>query len=236
MKFLQSVLRVLFYIAVGGVISVVGAAIFFMNWEPDRKKHPLRGIDVSHHQGRIDWGLVAKDDVAFAYLKASEGGDFQDKAFDSNWKDAAAAGLAWGAYHFFSLCKPGAAQAGNFLSALPNGVPMLAPVVDLEFDGNCARRPPQEEVLREISAFVAPVEQVTGKTVILYAPEDFYLSYLKGRGMNRRLWARSIWRSPSYAQDWSLWQYHRRGRIEGISGDVDLNVLAQEGSLESLAR
>lgn len=236
MKFLQSVLRVLFYIVVGGVISIVGAAFFFMNWEPDRTTHPLRGIDVSNHQAEIDWPLVAGDDVAFAYIKASEGGDFKDKAFETNWKGASEAGLPWGAYHFFSLCKPGAEQAANFLSSLPEGGPMLAPMVDLEFEGNCARRPPRDEVLREISAFVATVEQSAGKSVILYAPEEFYRTYLKGQGLNRRLWARSVWRSPSYALDWALWQYHQGGRVRGISGDVDLNVLAEEVTLDSLSR
>ncbi len=236
MGFLQSFLRVLFYIVVGGVLSIVGAAVFFMNWEPDRNKYPLRGVDVSHHQGKIDWALVAQDDIAFAYLKATEGGDFQDSAFEENRQGAAAAGLAWGAYHFFSLCKGGAEQAENYLNALAGGKPVLAPVLDLEFEGNCARRPKREYVLAEISAFVARVEQATGQSVILYTPEEFYKAYLKGEALNRRLWARSIWRSPSYAKDWSLWQYHQRGLVEGIEGDVDLNVVAQKTKLDALIK
>ena len=59
MNFLQAVLRTLFYVAVGGVISIVGAAFFFMNWEPDRNQYTIRGIDISHHQGDIDWAQVA---------------------------------------------------------------------------------------------------------------------------------------------------------------------------------
>ncbi|TIP02222.1 MAG: lysozyme, partial [Mesorhizobium sp.] len=42
---------------------------------PDRSEFPIRGIDVSHHQGRIDWPRVAADDVVFAIIKATEGGD-----------------------------------------------------------------------------------------------------------------------------------------------------------------
>lgn len=234
MNFLQAVLRTLFYVAVGGVISIVGAAFFFMNWEPDRNQYAIRGIDISHHQGDIDWAQVAADDIAFVYMKATEGGDFKDRAFARNWAGAGGAGLARGAYHFFSLCKSGREQAQNFLSVLPQDSDMLAPVVDLEFTGNCARRPPAEEVLQEISDFVALVEQGRGKQVILYVPEDFYLDYLKGKGLNRRLWTQSIWHSPGYVSDWSLWQYHDRGTIKGISGDVDLNVLHPEKSLDNL--
>lgn len=236
MNFLQAVLRTLFYVAVGGVISIVGAAFFFMNWQPDRDEFSIRGVDVSHHQGEINWAEVASDDVAFAYIKASEGGDFKDGAFNRNWAGAGSAGLARGAYHYFSLCKAGATQARNFIDVLPDDPDMLAPVLDLEFDGNCARRPPVEEVLAEISAFVALVEPAVGKRVIFYAPEEFYLKYLKGQGLNRRLWARSIWHSPAYSNDWTLWQYHQRGAIAGISGDVDLNVLQGELSIEDLKR
>jgi len=231
MKFLQAVLRTLFYIAVGGVISIAGAAFFFMNWEPDRDDYPVRGIDVSHHQGAIDWVRAASDDVAFAYIKASEGGDFRDRAFAANWQAARAAGLPTGAYHFFSLCKDGASQARNFLAVLPDEPDMLAPVVDLEFEGNCARRPTTEELLREISAFVAAVEPIAGKRVIFYAPEEFYRTYLSGNGLNRRLWVRSIWHAPSYSSDWVLWQYHQRGTVDGISGSVDLNVLQNDLSV-----
>jgi len=234
MSVLQAILRTAFYVVVGAVISIVGAAFFFMNWEPDRDDFPVRGIDVSHHLGEIDWAQVASDDVAFVYMKATEGGDFKDSAFARNWAGAGSAGLARGAYHYFSLCKPGQQQAENFLSVLPEDADMLAPVLDLELERNCARRPPADEVLREISAFTTLVEAARGKQVVFYVPSDFYENYLKGSGLNRRLWARSIWHSPDYPAEWVLWQYHDRGRVKGIATDVDLNVLHSDKALEDL--
>ncbi len=236
MPFLQSTLKFLFYAALGAVLSIGGAAVFFMTWEPDRDLYPVRGIDVSHHQGAIDWALVSGDDVAFVYMKASEGEDFQDQAFAANWRSAGDVGLSRGAYHFFSLCKPGAVQAENLLKVLPVGEVMLPPVLDLEFEGNCRRRLPADELLAEISAFVARVEQASGHRVMLYAPEEVFLAYLSGRGLSRPLWARSIWHSPGYANDWSLWQYHQRGSVRGIEGDVDLNVLADGVTLDTLVK
>ncbi|MBO6894336.1 MAG: glycoside hydrolase family 25 protein [Roseibium sp.] len=234
MKFLQAVLRTLFYVVVGGVICIAGAAFFFMNWEPDRDDFPIRGIDVSHHQGDIDWAQVAGDDVSFVYMKASEGEGFKDPAFARNWAGAGAVGLPRGAYHYFNMCKPGAKQAANFLSVLPDDQDMLTPVVDLEISGDCDNQMAVAEVLGEISQFAAIVEQKVGKRVVFYAPADFYEAFLKGRGLNRRLWTRSIWHSPSYSKDWLVWQYHDSGTVKGIQGDVDLNVLNSEAGLKDL--
>jgi lysozyme len=234
MNFLQAIFRTVFYVVVGGVISIAGAAFFFMNWEPDRDEFPTRGIDVSHHLGEIDWDRVSADDVSFVYMKASEGGDFKDGAFARNWAGAGGAGLARGAYHYFSLCKSGVEQAANFLSVLPDDPQMLAPVLDLEFTGNCTKRPPVDVVLGEISDFVTRVEQSAGKQVIFYAPEEFFRAYLKGQGLNRRLWTRSIWHSPSYSKDWILWQYQDSGMVDGISGNVDLNVLNADMTVDAL--
>src|SRR5262245_52983882 len=70
-----------------------------------------RGIDVSAHQGEIDWSLVAKDDVAFAHIKATEADDFKDQRFIENWNNAKKTGIAVGAYHYFSLAYSGEVQA-----------------------------------------------------------------------------------------------------------------------------
>jgi lysozyme len=93
----------------------------------------VQGIDVSHHQGPINWDEVAGDDVRFAWIKATEGGDWEDPRFDENWAGAGAAGVPRGAYHFFTLCRPAAEQAAWFLSVAPAGE--LPTAVDLEYGG-----------------------------------------------------------------------------------------------------
>ena len=92
-------------------LVAAGGLFYFHTFSPDRGKYPVRGIDVSHHQGPIDWQRVAADDVAFAVIKATEGGDHVDDAFATNLREARAAGLAVGAYHFFTFCRPGGDQA-----------------------------------------------------------------------------------------------------------------------------
>ncbi|EFO29267.1 lysozyme [Roseibium sp. TrichSKD4] len=236
MRFLFSIFRFILYVVLGGVLCLAGVTFFFMSWEPDRSTHPFRGIDVSHHQGEIDWPLVAADDVTFVYMKATEGQDFQDKSFSTNWREAGQAGLARGAYHFFSFCSPGEKQALNYLSVLPKSEKMLPPVLDLEFEGNCARKPSVDEVLREVTDFVQTVEAALGRQVVFYVPDDFHAAYIKGQGLNRQVWARSLWHSPDYVRDWLFWQFHQQGAIDGIDGNVDLNVLAGNRKLDQFLK
>lgn len=68
---------------------------------PDREVYPLRGIDISHHNGEVDFSRVASEeaDVAFAYIKATEGTDFIDPAFIRNARLSVASGIPSGAYH-----------------------------------------------------------------------------------------------------------------------------------------
>ncbi|MEI9428839.1 glycoside hydrolase family 25 protein [Mesorhizobium sp. Cs1299R1N3] len=212
-------------------VVVVGAMVYFHTYSPNRGEYPVRGIDVSHHQGKIDWRRVAADDVAFAVIKATEGGDHVDNAFAGNLREARAAGLAVGAYHFFTFCRPGADQARNFISVVPHDQPLLPPVVDIEFGGNCPQRLSAEQLNTELRDFLGPVEAAFGKPAIIYLTDEAEAAYA-GQIAARPLWLRSLLMEPD-RRDWIYWQYHNRGRVDGIEGDVDLNVL--QGGPEKLA-
>lgn len=93
--------------------------VWVPNWRPPLRAGERYGIDVSAHQGVIDWTRVAGDNISFVYVKATEGGDFTDSRFAQNWTGAHEAGLDRGVYHFFTLCTPGAAQAQHFLDVAP---------------------------------------------------------------------------------------------------------------------
>lgn len=201
----------------------VGGYFYFMSFSPDRDKYPVRGIDVSNHQGTIDWRRVAADDLAFAIIKATEGGDFVDKSFARNLAGARSAGIAVGAYHFFTFCRPGADQAQNFIATVPRDGPLLPPVVDIEFGGNCSDRLSIEKFEAELRSFLAPVEAAFGKEVIVYIIGDAQETYA-GVVAGRQRWVRSLAMHPGH-EDWIYWRYHNNGSIDGIKGPVDLNVL-----------
>lgn len=100
------------------VLSAVGWFLVVPNWRPPLRDGESYGIDVAADQGDIDWRSVAEDNIAFAYIKATEGGDFVDQRFERNWRGTADAGLVRGAYHFFTLCTPGVDQARHFLNVV----------------------------------------------------------------------------------------------------------------------
>ncbi|MGH8051142.1 MAG: glycoside hydrolase family 25 protein [Arenimonas sp.] len=194
---------------------------------PDKKEFPVRGIDVSHHQGLIDWKKIAQQDVRFAYIKATEGEDFLDEDFKHNWASAKDVGILPGAYHYFTLCKTGYEQANNFLSRI--GTPSsksLPPAVDLEFGGNCKARPSPEELRKELKVFIDLVEQAWGCRVVLYSTPDFYPVYLQNYFLQNPLWIRDLYGQPDTGRyrEWQFWQYANRGKLDGIKGFVDLNV------------
>ena len=114
------------------------------------KKYEVRGVDVSHYQGDIDWQVLS-DGLDFAYIKATEGSSYVDDSFEYNYKQARAERLRAGAYHFFSFDSSGAAQAANFIENVEPYEDMLPPVIDLEYYGKYFDSPkPAEEVLPEL--------------------------------------------------------------------------------------
>jgi lysozyme len=193
---------------------------------PDKERYPIHGIDVSHHQGVIDWEKVQGQGVHFVYMKATEGSDHKDKAFLSNWKEASRIGLTKGAYHFFTFCKGGIEQANNFIKTVPVESNTLPPAIDVEFAGNCKTRPKKEDIVKELFSFIREIEKRYDTSPIFYVTYESYEYYLKGEFNSYTVWIRDIYRRPRFpdGEQWSFWQYADRGRVDGIRGPVDLNV------------
>lgn len=218
---------------VGGVIvaltavGLLGWYVWLPNHRPDLEAGERYGVDVSNHQGEIDWERVANDGMEFAYIKATEGGDFVDASFERNWAGAEAAGLDRGAYHFFTLCRPGAEQAANFLGVVPLDPEALPPTIDLELAGNCADRPERASVKREVAAFLEVIEDATGQSVVLYIGDDFEGHYRMRDQLDRPIWHRRILTRPD-VDGWWIWQVHSHATIDGIDGGTDLNVMRGE--------
>jgi lysozyme len=191
---------------------------------PSEERFPVRGIDVSHHQGAIDWNEVRASGRSFAFIKASEGADFRDTRFADNWSGARAAGLHTGAYHFFTFCSPGDAQADNFLAAAPPGQNTLPPAIDIEFTGNCVAWESLASIRRELGAFVARVESESGRQPLLYTTEEVRRELVPPALHAHPYWIRSLWGEPGDELRWQFWQHSATGDVPGVAGPVDLNV------------
>lgn len=226
-----------------GTGLVVAALLALQAWRagswrpvtPDEAVHPVWGVDVSHHQGEVDWPTVAQQhNLQFAYLKATEGGDFTDRRFAQNLKAASQAGLKVGAYHFFTFCRPVEDQVAHHLAVARPTVDMLPPALDVELGGNCQQVPSPAEVRRAVDAWMTAVRAQTGRTPVLYlTPEAWERFYDRG-DPGWPLWLRSVFWTPPQQARWTLWQFANRARVAGIHGPVDLN--AYVGSVEQLHR
>lgn len=209
--------------ALAATIAIAGGLVALGYWTPWADRYVM-GVDVSNHQGAIDWRALASTDVRFAYIKASEGGDHRDARFAVNWRDAEAAGLKRGAYHFFTLCRGGREQAANFIGAVPRDPAALPPAVDLEHMGPCRRGPRIADIPFEIALYADEIEAHYGARPIFYTTRQFHDAFLSGRFPDERFWIRSLFRWPSFRrQNWVFWQHHNKARRAGVSGPVDLN-------------
>lgn len=217
----------------GALLTVLGLAAFigWRYYDPGWR-YEVRGIDVSHHQGPIDWPAVAAEGVAFAYIKATEGGDWVDTRFAENWEASGEAGLLRGAYHFFTLCRPGLEQADHLIATVPREAGMLPPAIDLEFGGNCAARPTVAEFRAELDAFLARVSAHYETRLVAYTNAHFYDVYLDDDPPDVTWWIASTLLKPWGDPEWVFWQYFP-GRHAGVDGAVDRNVFRHD--LEQLA-
>ena len=216
------------------VILALGSVVVLIlqPWRPRPTVHlpalpagETYGIDVSHHQGKIDWGLVAADRIAFAYVKASEGTSVVDARFEANAAGASRAGLRVGAYHFFSLCGPGNVQARTFLAAAPPDAHQLAPALDVEFQTSCPKPPGRAQVMAQVQAFLTVVEKAWGRPVLIYTNDDFNRHY-PVRGLGRPLWIPRYGHRPPTVPAWVIWQSSEGATLDGVTGPVDLDVAA----------
>ena len=205
---------------------------------PSHAAFPVRGIDVSHHQGRIDWGAVRGAGTRFAFIKASEGVDRVDSEFRRNWAGAQAAGVTRGAYHFFTFCSPGAAQADHFATTVGGDFGELPPVADVELVGNCKSFTSVEQVRAELRAFLAAVERMAGRRPLVYYTRESFARVLAGSLEDYAAFPRNVFLEPSDAgARWSFWQFADNGRVPGVRGRVDLDLFrGSVAELDALAR
>lgn len=219
-------------VVVGLVLVALHRRGFVRLNEPSRTTYPVRGIDVSSHQGEIEWETaIDQGGISFAFIKASEGASFRDRRFGANWREAES--IARGAYHFFTFCSDGRAQAENFLRAAP-APSELPPAVDIEFSGNCTSWTSIVEIRTELEEFLTLVRMEHGRLPVLYVNRDSYSRIVRGHFDSYPLWVREVVVHPpaDLYPDWAFWQYAGNGRMAGISTLVDLNVFA--GSAEEL--
>lgn len=195
-------------------------------------RHPVHGIDVSKYQGEIDWKEVKAAGIAFAFMKATEGGDRVDERFAQYWRQASAAGIPHAPYHFYYFCTPAETQARWFIRNVPKSAVRMPPVLDMEWNPaspTCKLRPDPATVRREMRTWLRIVENHYGKRPIIYTTVDFHRENIDGHFEDYEFWLRSVAAHPSEiypGHHWTFWQYTGTGKLPGVDGHIDINAFA----------
>lgn len=192
---------------------------------PDYEVH---GIDVSRHQGRIDWEAVSEHssndvDISFAFIKACEGRTVRDNYFNENWRKAKEVNMLRGAYHFFRPHLTADEQFALFRNIVKLDKEDLPPVLDIEMRGSC----PPARLKKNVKRWLVLAEKHYGVTPILYTSYSFYRHYFSGKEFEKY----PLWIAHYATEDlnrltrkWDFWQHNEGGRVKGIRGSVDFNV------------
>ena len=190
----------------------------------DRYRYPIAGIDVSKHNGEIDFDQVRDDNYQFVFIKASEGKTYKDDAFNRNYRAAREAGLMVGAYHFFRKNRSGQEQADNLLGAVKGKELDLPLVIDLEDDWGNGATTSRETAVKRVMEMINILNN-KGYQVMIYTNLDGYNKYYKDMLADNDLWLCSF-TSPDLLPHMPhrIQQFSHEGTVQGVKGDVDLNV------------
>jgi lysozyme len=201
--------------------------------------YEIHGIDVSHHQGRIDWqklkdqGLIDKFPVRFVMIKATEGATRIDEYFKNNFYQAREHGFTRGAYHFYSTRSTARQQALFFIKnvKLENGD--LPPILDVEHK---PKQQSDEEFKASVLEWLNMVERHYGVKPIIYTYYKFKTQYLSDPVFDEYpYWIAHYYVSEvEYTGQWKFWQHTDAGRLPGIKGNVDFDIY--NGSMYDLRK
>ena len=198
-----------------------------------------KGVDVAAHQHPggtpIDWSKVRTDGQSFAFVKATEGGDWVNPHYVEDIQAANAVGLKTGAYHYARPAGDAKTQAANFAAQIALAPDQtLPPALDIEVaEGKSAA-----QLEQWIEEFTSELKRLTGRTPMIYTYKYFWMGQMNNsqKFSDMPLWLAAYQdQAPDTVGGWnklSFWQRSGSGKVAGIPTDVDMNLF--NGSKQQL--
>ena len=195
--------------------------------------YEVHGIDVSHHQGKVDWGKVSRatlhgKSIRFAFAKCTEGRTRQDANYDFNRIATRRHGLLFGAYHYFVPGRSAEDQATNFIKHAHLHKGDLPPVLDVERSGHLS----PAELSHQVKRWLKLVGDHYDCIPIVYTYHDFMQKRLVRDSLKDYPFWKALYLDDGRIRgnDWAFCQYTRHGHVagirDGVNDYVDLNVFA----------
>ena len=186
----------------------------------------MKGIDVSVHNGNIDWQKVRADGIDFAILRAGYGrlASQKDERFEQNYSGAKAAGVPVGAYWYsYAMSEDEARLEADVFLSIIKGKQFEFPVYyDVEEQKQFALG--KEKVSAIMRAFLERVE-ASGYFVGLYGSASSLNTHTSDDIKSRyTIWLAHWVNQTSYGGAYGIWQHSEKGRVDGINGNVDLDI------------
>jgi lysozyme len=197
------------------------------------------GIDISHHQGNIDWSEVSTwndHPIQFIYIKATEGATgnkSQDPKHKENIGGAKRHGFLVGSYHYFRTTSEPRDQFENFMKVIDKNEQDLVPMVDVEE----MEKWNSKTFHKNLKLFLKLIEDEFGKKPIIYAVNSFYNHHLSNKYDEYEfLIGRHGENSPNMRDEkqWYAWQFSETGKVKGIPKLVDIDMLSEDASLQTI--
>ncbi len=188
------------------------------------------GIDISRHNGNIDWNAVKASGVDYVILRCGYRGSatgvlIEDESFKKNIKGATAAGLKVGVYVFSqAIDEVEAVKEASLAVSLVKGYKLTYPIfIDTESSGGRADKIDKATRTAVVNAFCQTVASA-GYQAGIYASKTWYEDKLNMSAVgNYKIWLAQYAAKPTYNSKYDMWQYSSKGTISGIKGNVDLN-------------
>ena len=191
------------------------------------------GIDISKHQGNINWAeLKSNYNIKFIYIKATEGSSHNDPRYKEYIKAARKHGFKVGSYHFFRTTSSAQDQFLNFVKTVNREEQDLLPMIDIEEKKNWT-----EQQLRDsVKVFADLVESYYGCKPLIYTGEKFYNNFLGLAFKHYPLFiAKYSPTSPNVNTKWTMWQFSESGIFKGVNTTVDMSRFNTGCSVKDIA-
>ena len=213
-----------------------GIALLSMDILPDGAT--AQGIDVSEHQGRIDWNAVKASGIDFAILRVGFGapswGGRVDYQFNRNISECERLGIPYGVYIYsYAFDNQQAAdEASMVINCLSGHNPRLPVYYDLE-DNSIIANGRQTGIASRAQVFCNRIS-AAGYEPGIYANLNWFNNILTDSVFKSSSWDHWIAQYNSkcdYIGNYSIWQYKSNGKVPGINGNVDMNYAYVDVSL-----
>lgn len=193
-----------------------------------------KGIDVSKHQGEIDWKKVAADGVEFAFIRVGNrgygsGAIVEDEQFENNVKGAITNGIKVGVYFFSqAITVEEAIEEAEFVLEKIAPYRIDCPIVmDVEKVGDSSARMNNisvEERTANTLAFLEKIKEAGYQPMLYHNMEMGTMLLDIAQFEEYDKWFAYYNKEFYYPYEYDVWQYSAKGRVNGIAGDVDLNI------------